>query len=425
MKGKKVIIGVLVVAVIGAVVHWKMGQTKEVGPVQPTVTTGAIEKKAIEDSITLKAPLEGTESVEIVSRLHYEVLNMNVTEGDKVTKGQLLAVLDSTDLQKEIRDAEDELELKRIQNEEKQRDDQRAYEKAVSEYAEVKRQYDTMKKLVDSGIETGENLKLEEKKLEDAQRALDDFTVVDGIVQLDQSYLKAIEIAENAIARKRSDLSDCQIKSTINGTITRVNIKVGRFADDTDDDKPMFVIENIDNLQMKVSVSEYDIAKISAGQQVEITADVLGNDSLQGVVSRISPTGELKDGNTTERVIPITIDVQEQDSRLIAGINAKAKITTKKDENALVIPNIALGNDPEGNPAVYRLTAASIVEVIPVEIGIENDIEVQVISDRLAEGDNVILDPGPELTDGLDLSAPAGDSAEGTDGDVPADVVTE
>jgi len=49
----------------------------------------------LEVSINLKAPLTGTESAEVVSRLHYEVTDLMVQEGDRVQKNQILAVLDS------------------------------------------------------------------------------------------------------------------------------------------------------------------------------------------------------------------------------------------------------------------------------------------------------------------------------------------
>lgn len=114
----------------------------------------------------------------------------------------------------------------------------------------------------------------------------------DGKVQGSASELKSIETARNALARKQEALSDGKIISPIDGTVTRVNINVGRFADETDDNKPMFVVENLQQLQMKVNVSEYDIADIQTGQKAEITADVLKGQTVKAVLwIGISPTG--------------------------------------------------------------------------------------------------------------------------------------
>ena len=54
------------------------------------VNTASVQKGDIKESISLRAALEGTESAEIVSRLHYEVLQLNVKEGDRVKRGKCL-----------------------------------------------------------------------------------------------------------------------------------------------------------------------------------------------------------------------------------------------------------------------------------------------------------------------------------------------
>ena len=44
-------------------------------------------------------------------------------------------------------------------------------------------------------------------------------------------------------------MADTQIKSPIDGTVVRVNTKVGRFADKTENDEPIFIIENLEVLE--------------------------------------------------------------------------------------------------------------------------------------------------------------------------------
>ena len=101
---------------------------------------------------------------------------------------------------------------------------------------------------------------------------------------------------------KRQQLENAEIKSPIDGTVVRVNTKVGRFADTTENDVPLFVIENLDVLEMKINVSEYSIGQIKKGQEAVITADILNGREVKGVVTDISPTGEEKGGGSTERV---------------------------------------------------------------------------------------------------------------------------
>lgn len=459
IKKKKVIIAVCLVAVvgIGIFVKAKAGGNKPQGLM---VNTTALTTRDIEESITLKAPLEGTESIDVVSNLHYEILKINVKEGDKVQKDQVLAVLDSKKLKEEIDAAKDSIELEKYKLNEKLSDAQEyydiqkqkldekiaqsqiSYDKALADFEEVKRQYDNTKQLVDAGAASVEELKKLETLILDAQNKLDVFTVSEGRVVPDASEIASLETASNGVSiingkatanasdnksidilnttlqRKMQDLQDCEIKSNIDGTITRVYGKVGRFADDIDSDKarPMFVVEDMEQLQMTVSVSEYDIAKIKEGQKVVIGAEILGKDTVEGIVARISPTGEEKQNSTgtVERVIPTQINVVQKNDKLIAGITASAKIEIAKSLGTFVAPNEAVLENADGQSQIYRVSAENKIEIIPVTLGLQSDLEIEVKSDKLKEGDNIVLNPDMTMTEGMDvMMAPAGGATQG------------
>ena len=434
---KKGIVIAVVIALITGTVYYKKSNAPNTD-IGSMVSTTPIIKGDIQDSISLRAPLEGTESAEIVSRLHYEVLQLNVKEGDRVKKGQVLAVLDSDTLKKDIKRAEDQLalakvesneassrsaqnvELAKAQLEDKLKDQQTAYEKAVLDRDEAKRKYDNLKTLVDAGVETEESLKEIKNTYESAQQIVDSYTVENGKVVATEADLKSIEnsgdnsagsraksiaMLQTELNNKRQDLEECQITSPIDGTITRVNIKLGRFADDTDDDKPMFVVENIDQLEMEILISEYDIGKIEIGQTATITADILKDEFVEGIVDRISPTGEEKAGST-ERVIPTTVRITGDTKGLIAGINAKAEILIAESKDTLILPLECLQQNPDGTISVLRVNSENKIEVIPVTTGIENDLNVEIFSDMLQEGDNIVVSPTPDLTEGTTVITP-------------------
>ncbi|MCQ4727134.1 efflux RND transporter periplasmic adaptor subunit [Anaerotignum faecicola] len=437
MKKKKIVIAValLAVAAVGIKAFAGMNSNKETG-VQ--VLAGTAQKKDIEELLTLKAPLEGTESIDVVSRLHYEITSIYVKEGDRVKAGQVIAELDPKDLEEEIEKLRDNLELLRIQYNETNakisddynnaeiklnktlEDSQREYEGALETLEEAQKEYDRIKSLYEGGGETKANFEAAETKLSQAQRAVDAFTVENGKVVATQAQLddlknsgvnttaastaKSIEIAEKELERKMQDLEDCKIKSSIDGTVTRVNAKVGRFADEVGntDNVPMFTIENIDVLKMDVDVSEYDIGKIAVGQNVTIGADILGDKTVKGSVSRISPTGEEKSG-TSERFIPIQIDVDGNESGLIAGINATAKVQVAKSEGAIVVPIEAIFDNNDGTYAVIKIKEDNTLEKVPVELGVESVLDIEIISDKVQENDRIVLSPTPDLTDGMSV----------------------
>lgn len=383
-KKKKIILVAAIAVVVTAGVKLALGSGEPAGEM---VSTALAEKQDLQETLRLKAVLEGTESTEVVSRLHYEVKELLVKEGDRVKKGQLLAVLDSTDLSQEMSLKKGSLTLLQKQQAETLRDRQ-------VEYNNAKKAYDDTKALFDIGAAS-------KAELDDAKEKLDAIPAENGKAVLSAVEKQTLANTNQEISIQASTMDDCQIRSMIDGTVTRVNTKVGRFADETEDDKPMFVIENLDTLQMKVMVSENDIAKVSVGQKVDITADILNGESVAGEVIRISPTGELKDGTASERVIPVYISVQEKNDKLIAGITAKATIHIAEATQALTVPYEAVSELEDGSTVVYVVNEDNTIHIVPVKLGLETDLYVEIKGGELKEGQTIVLNPSPALTEGM------------------------
>ena len=136
------------------------------------------------------------------------------------------------------------------------------YAKAVQDYQAAQANYDRTNILYQGGSASQLELETASNQLNDALRQMNSYTVKDGRAVADESYSLQIENAAFELEQKKEALADTQVTSPIGGTVTRVNCKVGRFADKTEDDKPMFIIENLDTLQMRLSVSEYSIGKV-------------------------------------------------------------------------------------------------------------------------------------------------------------------
>ncbi len=430
-KKKGIVLAAAIVLVAIGGFQLKQGMQKK--EKAPAITTSPIAVKDLTQTLSLSAPLEGTDSVDVASRLHYEVQELYVKEGDQVTKGQLIAKLDTSQIEKEIAALQDNLKLLQVQYQEGEKNTdqavalldaqledtlktrQKEYETALETKNQAERSLSQLKTLQEVGGATVDEVKAAETKLAQAQREVDSYSVVNGQVQLTEqekqqmentsssstaTTAQSIQNAKNEIARKKADLADCQIVSSIDGTITRMYTKVGRFADDpTEDGKPMFVIENIDRLKMKVNVSEYDIAKVAIGQDVTVQADILNGETVHGTVTNISPTGEAKSGSS-ERVIPVEITLDADTKTLIAGINAKAVIAVKEAKQALVAPVETVLDHLDGTYSVVRQNADGSLEDIPVTLGVENVLEIQLISDQLQEGDQLVSNPTMDLIKG-------------------------
>lgn len=240
--------------------------------------------------------------------------------------------------------------------------------------------------------------------LNEANRQLRTFTIENGKAVANESYALQIQNAEFALEQREKELEDTQIKSPIAGTVVRVNTKVGRFADTTNDNKdPLFIIENLDRLEMKINISEYSIGNVKLGQKAVISADILNDETVNGQVAAISPTGEEKGGGSTERVIPITIEILDKDTKLIAGITAKASIIIAEAKDAWVVPISSVLQKEDGINYIAAYENGTI-KLVPVETGVETDIEIEVKPTEegtITEGMEIVMSPDASLTDGM------------------------
>lgn len=348
-KKRRIIVGTIAVLVIAAVVIVPKFMGGE--PPALMVTTGLAEKMDIQQAVSIKGTIQGSEKADVATSLNSEILSILVEEGDIVHKDQVLAVLDSKDLE----------------------DD---YQKAQTALNQSKFNYEAAKSLYEEGAISKE-----------------DFVKAENSYKSDQITVNSFNISDKV-----------NIKSPIAGTVTRVNVNIGRYANDTENKEPMFVVEDLQNLEMNVRISEFDISKIKVGQKVEITSEVLGNQAVDGVVSRISPTGELKDQSSKEMVIPVQIDVNKGNTNLIAGVTAKATIEIETRSNVLTVPIDAILEDPNTGDNYVMVLDGTKLKKISVELGLEGDFNVEIASGALSEGDKVVLNPTFDMTDGMDVT---------------------
>lgn len=381
---------------------------------EPAVMVSALplEKGDVTEVLSLNGPVSGTESADVVSNLHAEVLEIMVREGDRVEKGQTLARIDSSDAAREVEIAQNSYELAVSEYNENIRDTQHNYEKAAQDYQTAQLNYNRNQVLFAAGDISQAEMEQVNNALKDAARQVESFTVQGGRAVPDKSYELKVKSAQFELDQKKKDLENTEVKSPIAGTVVRVNSRVGQFADKPEDEKPMFIVENLDSLEMEIAVSEYSIGKVQVGQKAEITADILNGTPARGEIVSISPTGEEKGGGSSERVIPATIRIDRESSGgLIAGITAKASIVIGEASQTFKVSQTALTADAEGNVCVATVDAATnLVHLIPVTTGVESDLEVEILpveEGALTEG--MLLIPNPAgLAEGMPVTMAQG-----------------
>ena len=377
------------------------------------VNTESLSKADIQEKLSVSGPVSGTQSQHVTSALHAKVKEILVKEGDKVTEGQLIAKLDTKDVEEALEAAKTQVDLAKANKEDAQKNTKAEYAKVQTAYNNALLDFQRKSSLLESGDISQSEYEQAESALKDAKASLGSFKVSGGNVQVSESYDLQIKSAEEGLRKAQSAVDSAEIKAPISGTITRVNVEAGQFADNLLDGKPMFTVENLDQLELSISVSEYSIGKLSLGQKAIITADVLGDEKLEGEVSSISPTGEQKNGNTAERVIPIKIKIDGDKKGLLSGITAKADIVLSEAKNVFVVPLSAVITGEDGSSQMAFVEDGKI-HIVPVKTGVESDVSVEVSPLKedavFKEGAHFVSAPDASLTEGLAVSEMQKDS---------------
>ncbi|MBD5144620.1 MAG: HlyD family efflux transporter periplasmic adaptor subunit [Ruminococcus sp.] len=180
------------------------------------------------------------------------------------------------------------------------------------------------------------------------------------------------------------------ITAPCDGVITSMRAEEGLIAEG-----PLFVIEDLDDLKISSYVGEYDIPYVNEGMTAAIRCDALDGAEYGGKVITVSPTSEQSAASTGVNY-KIETEVNGEDGKLRVGMSAKVSIVSDRRENVLTVTYDALTTDEDGNDAVYIAEKGEDgiyrAKLITVEVGLETDYEIEIISSELKSGMLVLTD---------------------------------
>lgn len=182
------------------------------------------------------------------------------------------------------------------------------------------------------------------------------------------------------------------IKADFDGIVTEINT-----AEDVRVSAGMklLTLESSDDIAVRFNVNKYDIDALSEGQEANVK---IRSKNYTGKVSRIDRmTGR---GSSDSANVGVEIKLDEPDSDIILGLEAKAFVNTAALNNVLTVAVDALCEEEEGT-FVFVARDGKAVKV-PVVTGVKNEDIVEIVS-GLSEGDIAIWNDTEELTDGMSI----------------------
>ncbi len=201
--------------------------------------------------------------------------------------------------------------------------------------------------------------------------------------QLAEAQLKQAELNLES-AKQR--LTDAVLTSPISGTVAELNVKVGEQVG-AGGLKPAAVVSDLSSFHIDVGIDENNIGALQDQQPVVITVDALPDQTLTGRVDYLAPTATDNSGVVTYKVI-ISLDKTDQPVR--GGMSANADIITDVRDNVLIVPNWTIRIDRQTGKSYVYVQRGDKVEEIEIVTGLRNANESEVVS-GLNEGEVLVV----------------------------------
>ncbi|MEN6520679.1 MAG: efflux RND transporter periplasmic adaptor subunit [Armatimonadota bacterium] len=152
-------------------------------------------------------------------------------------------------------------------------------------------------------------------------------------------------------------------------------------------------IADISKMQVVVDVDETDVGKITLGQAVDVSVDACPDELFQAKVIRIAPEAEVNSNVTT---VPVTVELEQADSRLKPEMNAACDFVIDRKEDVLFVPVEAVTETDAGTEVTVIGHDGKTQSVRKVEVGLMGNDNCEIVS-GLKEGEKVVI-PEEETT---------------------------
>lgn len=324
---------------------------------RPVQTVYAIEQPQIDtlqQSVVATGKVQPRDEVEIKPQISGIIAELHKEAGQTVRKDEIIATVKVIPEMGQLSSAESRVSLAEISLEQTRRETDRTLE------------------LHGKGVVSDEEAEQSRTALRKAEEEL-------------QNARENLEIVQNGITSRYKDLSNTQIRSTIDGMILDVPIKVGNSviqSNTFNDGTTIATVADMSNMQFQGNVDETDVGKLREGMPVKLTIGALQNVELNAVLEYVSPKATEDNGVILFEVkaaatIPDNVFVR-------AGYSANASIVIERREGVLTLPESTI--EFEGDRSyVYVLTSPASsdeqqFEKREVEIGLSDGIRVEIRS---------------------------------------------
>lgn len=302
------------------------------------VEIARVREQNMADKFEAVGTIEAIEGVTIVSEIDASVKKLPFEEGGNIQKGDLIALLDDSQLSAEVN-------------------------RAGAQFTQSKATYNRVKTIVDQNAGT--------------QQDLDD-------------ALANLKVAEANFELAKARLSKTRIVAPFSGIVGARKVSVGTFLRTGQE---ITQLANLNEIRVNFSAPERFLGQLKRNAEVSVSSTVFPGYEIKGRIIAIEPML-----NSETRNVNVVARVKNQQQKFRPGMSADVSVILNNRPHALIIPNEAVFAN--GNQSfVYVVKKDSSVAATPVTLGLQLPDVVEVLN-GLKEGMQVVKAGHQKLFDG-------------------------
>ncbi|MBP1626558.1 MAG: efflux transporter, family, subunit [Holophagaceae bacterium] len=413
-----------VVVLAGAGTAWALRKPVE----EIKWRTATVDRGNITQRISATGTINALVQVPVGTQVSGVVTDLYADYNSLVKKGQVIARIDPTVWETQLRDAE------------------AALQRAQATYDNAKADYNRNKRLAALQLVADSDLEAKEMAMKTAGGSL--------------------ESARAALSKARINLAYCTILAPVNGVVVARSVDVGQTVAASFSTPNLFTIaQDLSRMKVEASIDEADIGLVAVGQKAFFTVDSFPDKQFKGSVSEVrlepittqnvvtykvvmevsnepkaSQPARSDASGSTARYVPAGGQVYQGDLALMPGMTANVSIVTNRREGVLRVPAVALRFNPSAfqkdssakkdeKPAQGRGPLAKglvakredrlwILEngkpkAVPVQAGVSDGQFTEVSGENLSEGMAILTGLDDSKKAATSASAPIGGSPGG------------
>ena len=322
------------------------------------ISVFAAQQASVPDLLEAVGTVRAAQSSQLASQMMGNIVEVRVHEGDRVQRGQVLAVIDDS----QPRAAADRATAA----------DSAAQQQLIAADSDLALAESTLKRY--QNLYERKSVSPQEfDEVKARQRAA---LARRDIAQAEQAQAKA------ALSQARTSLDYTRIRAPFDGVVTEKKVDSGTLASPG---SPIFTVEDVRRYRLEATVNENDLRYVRTGQQVSVLVDALDNTGLKGRVVQIVPAAD-----SASRTFLVKIELPAE-TRLRSGLFGRAQFS-RGERQALLIPRTAVVERGQLQ-GVFVLDQNKVASLRYITLGKPSGSEIEVLA-GLQDGERLVAKPG-------------------------------